>query len=132
MTLLVDTSVWSLALGPRGAGVREVGELQDAILSHREVRITGSILQETLQGFGRDPRARRQLEARLASFPLEQLDRADYVAAAKLFDDCRARGVQLSTVDAQIAAVAIARKFRLLTADRDFEHVAKIAPLKLA
>ena len=33
---------------------------------------------------------------------------------------------------AQIAAVAIARRYALLTTDRDFDHAVNIVPLKLA
>ena len=53
MTLLVDTSVWSLALrrdGPRAEPA--VAALHEALLGAEAVVTTGLVLQERLQGFG--------------------------------------------------------------------------------
>jgi predicted nucleic acid-binding protein len=47
MTLLVDTSVWSLALRRDAQATEpEVRQLKDALLSSEEVVTTGLILQE--------------------------------------------------------------------------------------
>ena len=52
MTLLVDTSVWSLALRrDTAASEPEVQQLQDALLGADVVVTTGLVLQELLQGF---------------------------------------------------------------------------------
>jgi predicted nucleic acid-binding protein len=40
--------------------------------------------------------------------------------------------VTLATVDAQIAAAAINHRCALLTADRDFDAVVRLFPLRLA
>ena len=64
MSLLVDTSVWSLALRrnlPHDAA--EVRELMGALAGNDIVVTTGLILQEILQGFVRD-RARTRHPAR--------------------------------------------------------------------
>ena len=55
----------------------------------------------------------------------------DYVSAARLTNTCRQSGVQLGSVDALLAQLAIANDLALLTTDRDFENVARLVPLRL-
>lgn len=63
MSLLVDTSVWSLAFRRDGQpGVPEVVALQGA----EQVFTTGLVLQEVLQGFS-GPKNREQLVERLSA-----------------------------------------------------------------
>ncbi|MCW3492270.1 PIN domain-containing protein [Microbacterium sp. SSM24] len=131
MSLLVDTSVWSLALRrdrPQGSPV--VDELRRALGGKDIVVTTGLILQELLQGFVPD-RAGAQIVERFASMPLVEPDRHDYIAAADLRNACRKGGVQLGTVDALIAQLAIRHDHTLLTADRDFEHAAPHTGLRI-
>ena len=96
MTLLVDTSVWSLALRrdtPHDAP--EVAGLQHALRGDDIVVTTGLILQELLQGLV-PQRARTQIVERLASLPLLQPDRDDHISAAGLRNTCRKAGVPRS------------------------------------
>lgn len=130
MSLLVDTSVWSLALRRDRPSGREVDALRGGI-ERGEVVLTGIILQEILQGFPSAERTRR-LADHLAPFPLLALHRGDYVYAAEIRNKCRAKGVAISTVDAQIAAAAINHRCALLTADADFQAVARHFPLRIA
>ena len=131
MNVLVDTSAWSLALRRDApAAGREVEALKAAIAAG-DACLTGSILQEVLQGFPSIERQRRLIEY-LAPFPLLGLHRGDYVYAAEIRNKCRTKGIQISTIDAQIAAAAIDHRCRLLTADRDFERIARHFPLRLA
>ncbi len=130
MRVLVDTSVWSHALRQgtdlADAAVRRLSSL----LGKADVVLTGLILQEVLQGFRGDAifeKAARRLDA----FPLLQLDRAHYMAAARLRRACAAAGIAASTGDCQIAAAAIEHRCRLLTLDRDFEAIARHVPLHL-
>jgi predicted nucleic acid-binding protein len=129
--ILVDTSVWSLALRrDRAAPGREVETLAAAI-DRGDACLTGTILQEVLQGFPDASRTRRLAEY-LAPFPMLTLHRGDYVYAAEIRNKCRVKGVTLATVDAQIAAAAINHRCALLTTDRDFDAVGRIFPLRLA
>jgi predicted nucleic acid-binding protein len=129
VTLLVDTSVWSLALR-RDVQVRgpEVGHLQDALLGQQAVVTTGLILQELLQGFS-GPKARSQIIERFSALPMLQPDRQDHVEAATLRSACRQRGVQLGTIDALLAQICIRHELTLLTTDKDFTHAARHCPL---
>src|SRR5262249_15231829 len=129
--ILVDTSVWSLALRrDRVAATREVEALSVA-LERGDACLTGAILQEGLQGFADASRTRR-LVGYLAPLPLLALHRGDYVYAAEIRNKCRVKGVTVSTIGAQIAAAAIDHKCALLTVDKDFEAVARHFPLRLA
>jgi predicted nucleic acid-binding protein len=131
MTLLVDTSVWSLALrrdtkttGP------QVHQLKTALLGSEVVVTTGLVLQELLQGF-LGPKAQSQIIERFAALPLIQPDRDDHINAATLRNTCRRAGVQLGTVDALLAQLCIRYDVTLLTADKDFTHASKHCSLRV-
>lgn len=131
MTLLVDTSVWSLALRRDAEGTEpEVRQLKDALLGADVVVTTGLVLQELLQGFA-GPKARAQIIDRFAALPLLQPDRQDHVDAAALRTACRQAGVQVGTIDALIAQLCIRHELTLLTTDRDFSHMARHCPLRV-
>ena len=130
MTLLVDTSVWSLALRrDMPATAPEVAALKDALAGADIVVTTGLILQELLQGFAA-PKARSQIIASFGALALIQPDRDDHIAAAELRNTCRRAGVQLGTVDALIAQLCIAHDLTLLSTDQDFVHAARHCRLK--
>lgn len=131
MTLLVDTSVWSLALRRDGESqAPEVQALKEALFGSDVVVTTGLVLQEILQGFA-GPKAQVQIIERLSALPLIQPDRNDHVSAAALRNACRKAGVQLGTVDALIAQLCIGHDLTLLTTDKDFLHAARHCTLRV-
>jgi len=131
VSVLVDTSVWSMALRrDRPAPSRELQALRSAI-ERGDVCLLGVILQEVLQGFV-DSKRMRRLVAHLSPFPLLALHRGDYIYAAEIRNRCRSQGLTISTIDAQIAAAAINHRCALLTLDRDFAAVARHFPLRFA
>ena len=131
MTILVDTSVWSLALrrDVPSDGV-EVDALRQALSAGSLVVTTGLILQELLQGFT-GPHARADILERFRTLPIVSPDRVDHIEAAGLRNQCRRAGVQIGTIDAVIAQLCIRHALTLLTADQHFRHMAKHVPLKL-
>src|SRR5580693_3013701 len=129
MTMLVDTSVWSLAFrrdapasGPEVLNLRAAIDGGDAIVT------TGLILQELLQGFA-GPRARKDIIERFSALPLLAPDRQDYIDAADLRNLCRRSGVQIGTIDALLAQLCVRHGLTLLTTDGDFTLAAKHCPL---
>src|SRR5215475_1052017 len=131
MKLLVDTSVWSLALRrDHEATEPEVHVLKDALYGSEAVVTTGLVLQELLQGFS-GPKAQAQIIERFAALPLIQPDRDDHIAAATMRNACRKAGVQIGTIDALIAQLCIRHELTLLTTDKDFIHVSKHCPLRV-
>mgnify|MGYP002781184179 CR=1 FL=1 len=130
MTVLVDTSVWSLALRrDTPPDSPAVAQLTTALTSDLVVT-TGLIVQELLQGFLPE-RTQTDLRQRLWSLAYVHPTRDDHVAAAELRNDCRRAGVQLGTVDALIAQLCIAHNLELLSTDRDFVHAARHSRLRL-
>ena len=131
MSLLVDTSVWSLALRRDApAAEPEVQALVEALAGSGLVVTTGLVLQELLQGF-KGPKAAAAIVERFSAFALIQPDREDHIAAAQLRNKCRRAGVQLGTVDALIAQLCIRNGLTLLTSDQDFTHATKHCELKV-
>lgn len=131
MRVLVDTSVWALALRRGGpADHRAVRALVALLAGGEDLVLIGIILQEVLQGFRSEATAKR-LEERLRPFPLLALERSDYVVAARLRRSCLTKGVSASTIDCLIASAAIAHGCSLLTADDDFGHIARHTDLEL-
>ena len=131
MTILVDTSVWSLALRRDAeADEPEVQALKDALLGDAVVVTTGLVLQELLQGFS-GPKAQAQIVQRFTSLPLIQPDRDDHIGAAGIRNTCRRAGVQIGTIDALLAQLCIRHELTLLTTDQDFVHAAKHCALSV-
>jgi predicted nucleic acid-binding protein len=132
MRVLVDTSVWSLSLRRQGpASHLTVDKFESIIRSGEDVFLTGLILQEILQAFRSDA-AFRKVARHLEPFPLLELARTDFTAAAALHRRCARKGVSASTSDCQIAVAAIRHGCLLLSADRDFERIARYSDLRLA
>jgi predicted nucleic acid-binding protein len=131
MTLLVDTSVWSLALRRDGSpGQPEVRALADALAGADAVVTTGLVLQELLQGFN-GPRSVAAIVERFQALPLIHPDRQDHIAAAEVRNVCRRSGVQIGTIDALLIQVCGRHDLTLLTTDQDLVHAARYVPVKL-
>lgn len=128
--LLVDTSVWSLALRRRRpVATPHVDRFQKA-LSDGEVVLTGIVMQELLQGMS-EGRTKDGVVAELDKLSLLIPERADHRTAAAVYTSCRSNGVQVGTVDALLVALCVRRDLTLLSTDRDFEHLARFTKLKL-
>jgi len=124
MKVIVDTSIWSLALRrDRQNASAPVQELQHLIQDHR-VQMIGPIRQEILSGIRHESQFKK-LKKHLESFPDLPILTEDHVNAAKLFNLCRSKGIQGSNTDFLICAVAIRNKFSIFTTDKDFKIFSK-------
>jgi predicted nucleic acid-binding protein len=131
VSLLVDTSVWSLALRRDVvAKLPEVQALAEALAGSRQVVTTGLVLQELLQGFS-GPKAKEALLARFSALASIQPDRDDHIAAAELRNTCRRRGVQVGTIDGVLMQLALRYELTLLSTDGDFAQAARHVPFSL-
>jgi hypothetical protein len=134
MNVLIDTSVWSLALRRRredltAAEQSVVDELADLTREGR-ARVIGLIRQELLSGI-RTAAQFEKLRDALRAFPDEPIDTSDHEAAAKASNECRSRGIAAPVVDALICHVALSRHWGIFTIDPDFRTYAKVLPVKL-
>ena len=129
MKVLIDTSVWSLALRRKAPSHAAVDTLRRLIAGGRAAMI-GPVRQEVLSGI-REPLAFDRLRDQLASFPDESIATADYEQAATYFNECRARGLQGSNTDFLMCAVCVRHRMPLLTTDADFARFAEVIPVTL-
>jgi predicted nucleic acid-binding protein len=129
LNVLVDTSVWSLALRRKAPDPRSYAVLMQLIADGRAA-VIGSIRQELLSGV-RDNRSFERLRDYLRSFPDEPLLTTDYEQAAVYFNTCRARGIQGSNTDFLICAVAERMGWAVFTQDDDFQRYAAHIPVRL-
>ena len=135
MKVLVDTSVWSLAL--RRAKNAAVGADQQAIVSAltdlmRDGRavMMGAIRQELLCGI----KTQAQFDAlknTLTAFDDVALTVQDYEKAAEAFNTCRAKGIQGSNTDFLICAVSINHQLPIFSIDNDFQMYGQWLPVML-
>lgn len=129
MKVLIDTSVWSLALRRRAPAHPAVDELRRLIATGRAAMI-GPVRQELLSGM-RDREGFVRLRDHLRAFPDEPLAGPDYERAAEWFTACRAAGLQGSNTDFLLCAVSERHRLPLLTTDADFTRFAEVMPLVL-
>ena len=129
MKVLVDTSVWSLALRRRTPVEQpEVQELR-SLVDEGRVAIIRPIRQELLSGI-RTLESFERLREHLGAFQDEPLATADFERAAEHYNS-RARGVQGSNTDFLICAAAERRALPILTTDDDFVRFAEVLPIAI-
>ncbi len=134
MNVVVDTSIWSLALrrssnqlSPREQALRdELGEL----ISEGLVQLIGPIRQELLSGI-REETYYRRLRDYLRAFDDEPLTVEDFEQAASASNQCRAAGITGSPFDFLICAAAMRHHWSIFTVDQDFAAYSRNLPLLL-
>ena len=130
MSIIVDTSVWSLALRRKNVEQSSLVDTFHQELTHGNVVMLGPIRQELLSGI-REEKIWEALREKLRAFPDYPIESEDYEVAAAYFNTCRRHGIQGTHTDLLICAVAVHCEFRILTTDKDFQSYAKWLPLKL-
>ncbi len=130
MNVVVDTSVWSLALR-RAKRVDSAASVELAeLIREGRVVMLGAVRQEVLSGMKVKSQF-EQLRDHLRAFPDLELQVADYEEAASAFNRCRERGIQGSNTDFLICAVAMQRKLAIYTTCGDFRQYARLLKLAL-
>ena len=135
MKVLVDSSVWSLALRrPKNATLSPeqqsvVTVLADLMRDGRAVML-GAIRQELLSGI-KTQTGFDALKSTLTAFEDVPLAMQDYEKAAEVFNTCRANGVQGSNTDFLICAASINHQLPIFSADNDFLSYQKFVPVLL-
>ena len=134
MRILVDTSVWSLALRRKidKLNSHEVTILKMLRELIQEVRVIliGPIRQELLSGIANESQF-ELLRKKLRAFEDLPLTTADYEAAADFFNICKKQGIQGSAIDFLICAVAHNHRLALFTLDNDFRQYAPLTGIHL-
>lgn len=131
MKVVVDTSVWSLALRrntPANA-MPVVNLLRDLITDGRGAML-GAVRQEVLSGI-RHAEQFTRLRDYLHAFADLGLTTEDYEVAAEFYNICRSNGIQGANTDFLLCAVAHRRGYSILTTDKDFESFQVYIPVML-
>lgn len=132
--VLVDTSVWSLALRRKAAdlSVRErvLAQTLYQLIQQAQVQLLGSIRQEVLSGI-RDESVFDRIREHLGEFPDAFVDRRDYEDAARISNSCRSAGLASSPVDMLMCAVSLRHSWEIFTTDRDFVQYQGIVRIRL-
>jgi predicted nucleic acid-binding protein len=134
MNVLVDTSVWSLAIRRKAESLNTtekfiVAELSELVREGR-ARFVGLVRQELLSGI-KTTEQYEKLRLHLRSFPDEPIDTTDHEEAAKAGNRCRGKGITVSIVDILLCAVAIKREWAIFTTDPDFTNYVKVLPISI-
>ena len=125
---LVDTSVWIDFF--RARATPAVERLKQLLGADLEVGVSATILQEILQGTADErqfTKYRSCFETQPIYLPRDPI--ATAVAAARLYFDCRRRGITVrSSNDCLIAQTALEHGLILLHDDEDFRRIATVLP----
>lgn len=132
MNVLIDTTVWSIALRKN----KHSQEEETTVLSLTELihegraKIIGPIRQEILSGIA-SKTSFDKLHAALSAFPDLEIYSDDYIRAAQMYNHCRKKGIQGSHIDFLICSIAEKHHMSIFTLDHDFINYSKFLPLIL-
>ena len=129
MKVLVDTCVWSKTLRHKSPDSEITDKIKELIRDGRIV-IIGPIRQELLSGIS-DISQFNRLKDMLSAFEDITLESKHFIKAAEFSNICRQKGVQGSTIDFLICAVANIENLIIFTTDKDFENYKIHLPIKL-
>ncbi|MFO1352301.1 MAG: PIN domain-containing protein [Gammaproteobacteria bacterium] len=131
MKVIVDTSIWSLALRRnQTADDPHIALFRKLIVGGR-VALLGAVRQEILSGIRHTEQFER-LKTYLRAFPDLDLGMDDYELAAEFFNTCRNKGIQGANTDFLICAAARCRGYEVLTTDKNFAIFSRHIPVALA
>lgn len=130
MRVLVDTSIWSLALRRNSPASHKLIEDFRSLIADHRVEMIGPIRQELLSGI-RTTAQFESLQDHLAAFPDIPVTTEDYEMAAKFFNLCRTKGIQGSNTDYLICSVSVRHRLAIFSSDKDFLLFSKHLPIVL-
>lgn len=130
MKVIVDTSIWSLALRrSKDIENKYVDELEELI---KEVRaqLVGPVRQELLSGI-KSEKQYKTLKKHLKAFKDLTIEQVDYELAAQYFNTARQKGIQGSNTDFLLCAISTRHRMPIFTADKDFINFQSVIPIEL-
>lgn len=132
--VLVDTTIWSLALRRRTARLNaselKLVEAWAALVESGLAALIGPIRQEILSGIRREA-VFDLIRDHLGDFAILPIEAGDYDEAARFYSVCRSRGISGTSIDMLICAVASRHDVAIFTTDTDFDRYARCLPIRL-
>ncbi|HEY2738316.1 MAG TPA: PIN domain-containing protein [Thermoanaerobaculia bacterium] len=134
MIVLVDTTIWSLALRRRPHSLSNDEKLLvlewTRLVQSGEAVLIGPIRQEILSGI-REERTFEAIRESLGDFRYLEIHPNDYDQAAHFFNRCRAHGIAGTSIDLLLCAVAHRVEVPVFTTDPDFGYYAPHTGIRL-
>ena len=130
MKVIVDTSIWSLALRrSKDIENKYVEELEELIKEFR-AQLVGPVRQELLSGI-KSEKQYKTLKKHLRAFKDLNIEPVDYELAAQYFNTARQKGIQGSNTDFLLCAISTRHRMPIFTADNDFINFQSVIPIEL-
>jgi len=130
MNVLIDTSIWSLALRRKKQSYTNETKALVQLIDEVRVKIIGPIRQEVLSGISEQVQFIK-LKNKLSYFQDTALHTDDFELAAEFHNTCRKKGIQGSHIDFLICATSHNHNFQIFTTDKDFLLYSKHLPIDL-
>ena len=130
--VLIDTSVWSLALRKRKltSDDKKLIEYLIFLIRNQYAIMIGPIRQEILSGIS-DENKFMELKNALETFSDFHITTEDYETAAEYYNKCSSACIKGSHIDYLICSVAHNNDFLILTLDKDFFNYKKYLDIQL-
>lgn len=126
--VLIDTSAWLFGVPPWV--VPAIRERITALVEENLVATAPPIVFELLQG-ARTTAECDQWSRHLASLHQVPFPNEEWVPAAEWVRQVWSRGARVKSMDLLIAYMAVRHQLILLHADRDFDRIADVVPLRV-
>lgn len=132
MKILVDTSIWSIALRRKNhtANEKALADELKVLIKNLQVVMIGPVRQELLSGIA-DQEQYETLKKRLDLIEDLPIYTEEYERASLFYNICRAKGVQGSHIDFLICSVAAKYDLPIFTSDKDFYIYAEHLPITI-
>lgn len=130
MSVLVDTPIWSLLFRRDITRPNPESETLKKLVATSQAEIIGAVRQEVLSGVKHQVQFER-LRDDLRLFNDVAVNTNHYEQAAEFYNTCRSQGIQGSSTDLLMCAVAYLENWSIFTTDQDFQHFANVLPIRL-
>ena len=130
MKVIVDTSVWSLALRRSKDVENEYVEELEELIKEVRAQLIGPVRQELLNGI-KSEKQYKVLKKHLRAFKDLAIETEDYELAAEYFNTARKNGIQGSNTDFLLCAISTRCRMPIYTTDNDFINFQSVIPIEL-
>jgi len=128
--VIVDTSIWSLALRRRQEISCVESQKLKELINESRAQIIGPVRQELLNGLKSTDQF-LLLKTHLRAFKDLEIQSEDYELASEFFNLTRNSGIQGSNTDFLICAISARYNYPIFTNDKDFIHFQRVIPIDL-
>ncbi len=130
MKVIVDTSIWSLALRRSKAQENKYVEELEELIKEVRAQLIGPVRQELLNGI-KSEKQFRVLKKHLRSFKDLDIETVDYELASEFFNIARKNGIQGSNTDFLLCTISTRLRMPIFTTDKDFLNFQTVLPIEL-